>query len=78
MRQGRLEDEVDKSHVGQERVKLTWLNHVQLVISKSRDYDITIAFPLKCEIRQMCRYECNLVKNLLTYLGDRGRKMEDQ
>ena len=30
---------------------------------RSRDYDITIAFPLRCELRQTCRYECNLVKN---------------
>ena len=46
---------------------------MQSVICKSFDYDITIAFLLRYELRRTCkykyRYECSLVKNLLTYLG---------
>ena len=44
------------------------ISHMQLVICKSLDYDITIAFSLKYELRQTCRcrhkYESSLVKNL--------------
>ena len=43
----------------------------------SHDHDITIAFPLRRELRQTygCRYECSLVKNLPT-LWETGE--EDQ
>ena len=34
---------------------------------KSRDYNSTIFFLLRRELHQMCRYECNLVKNFSTY-----------
>ena len=78
MRRKRLEDKIDKSCVGRKRVKLTWLNHAQLVIYKSCDHDITIAFPLRCELHQTCRYKCSLIKNLSTHLGDWGRKPKDQ
>ena len=51
------------------KVKLTWQDHVQPVIYKSRDHDITIAFSFGRELRQTyrCRYEYNLVKNLPTH-----------
>ena len=60
-------DEVGKSRVGWVMVKLTWLDHMQPVIYKSRDCDITIAFSLRHKLRQTFKYECSLVKNLLTY-----------
>ena len=63
-RRERLEDEVDKSRIGQEKAKLMLLDHVQSMIYRSRDYNITIIFPLRRELRQMYRYECSLVKNL--------------
>ena len=37
-----LKDGVDKLHVSRLRVKLTWQDHVQLVIYKSCDHDIVI------------------------------------
>ena len=40
-RRGRLKDEVDKSRVSQESAKLTWLDHVHLVIYRSYDHNIT-------------------------------------
>ena len=47
------------------------ISHVQPVICKFLDHDITIAFPLRRELRQTYRYRyvCNLVKNLLIYWG---------
>ena len=39
---------------------------MQPMIYKSHNHDITIAFPFRRELRQMCKYECNLVKNLPT------------
>ena len=35
----------------------------------TRDHNITIAFPLRRELRRTCRcrYECSLVKNLPTH-----------
>ena len=44
------------------------ISHVQPVICRSLDHDITIAFPLRRELRRTyrCRYECSLVKNLPT------------
>ena len=45
-------DEVGKSRVGW----LTWLDHVQSVICKSRDDDITIVFPVRFELCQIYRY----------------------
>ena len=63
------------------RFKVTWQDHVQLVIYRSCDHDITIAFPLKRELRQTCRYryECNLVKNLPTYweIGEENRETKE-
>ena len=52
-----------------------WLDHVQLVIYKSHDHDIIIAFSLKHKLRQTCRYEYSLIKNLSTYweTGDENR-----
>ena len=55
-------NEVDKWREGW----LTWLDHVQPVICRSRNYDITIAFLFRRELCQTCRYECSLVKNLPT------------
>ena len=62
----------DKSRIGQERAKFAWLDHVQLVIYKLCDDNIRIAFLLRCKLCQTYRYkyECSLVKNLLTHLGD--------
>ena len=42
------------------------LDHVRFVIYKFRDHDITIVFPLRYKLRQICRYECSLVKNFPT------------
>ena len=78
IRREKLEDEVNESYVGQERVKLTWLDHVQSVIYRSRDHNITIAFPLRRKLRQTCKYECSLVKNIPTHLEDWGGKLKDQ
>ena len=54
---------------------------MQSVIYMSRVYDITIAFSLKRELRQTCRYkyECNLVKNLPTYweTGEENRETNE-
>ena len=60
---------ISKLYVGWVIVKLTWLDYVQPVICKSHDNDIIIAFPLKRELRQTCRYEYSLIKNLPTYWG---------
>ena len=64
--------------VGRKRAKLTWLDHMQPVIYRSYDHDIIIAFPLRHELRQTCRYECSLVKNLPTHLGDWKGKPGEQ
>ena len=47
------------------------ISHVQPVIYRSLNYDITIVFPLRRETRltYRYRYECNLIKNLLTHWG---------
>ena len=57
-------------------IKLMWLDHVEPVISKSRDHDITIAFPFRRELRRAyrCRYECSLVKNLPTQWRETGEE----
>ena len=49
---------------------------MQSVTYRSRDHDITIAFPLRRELRQTCRYEYNLVKNLPTHweTGEENRE----
>ena len=49
-------------------IKLTRLDHMEPVICRSHDHDITIASPLRRELRRAyrCRYECCLVKNLST------------
>ena len=43
------------------------ISYVQPVICRSLDHDITIAFPLRHDLRQTYRYryryECSLVKN---------------
>ena len=61
------------------KVKLTWQDHVQPVIYRSRDHDITITFPLRRELRRTCRYECNLVKNLPTHweTGEENRETNE-
>ena len=40
---------------------------MKYVIYKSHNHNITIAFPLRYKLRQMCKYEYSLLKNLLTY-----------
>ena len=62
-------NEVGKSRAGWVMINLTWLDHVEPVICRSRDYDITIVFPFRRELRRAyrCRYECSLVKNLSTH-----------
>ena len=65
----KIKEKVDKSCIGRMRIKLTWQDHVQYVIYKSNNYDITIAFSSRRKLRQTYRfnYECKLVKNLPTY-----------
>ena len=72
-------DEVDKSRIGWVIIKPTWLDHVQSVICRSCNHDITIAFPLWRELRQTCRYECSLVKNLPTHweTGKENREINE-
>ena len=57
------------------------ISHVQPVICRSLDHDITIAFPLRREPRRTYRYryECNLVKNLPTHwgTGEENRKTNE-
>ena len=60
-------DDVGKSCASWVMIKLSWLDQVEPVICRSRDHDITIAFLLRHELRQTCKYECSLVKNLLTH-----------
>ena len=54
---------------------------MQPVICKSRDHDITIAFPLEHELCRTyrCRYEYSLVKNLSTHLetGEENRETNE-
>ena len=51
------------------------------MICKSLNYDITIAFFLRRELREMykCKYECSLVKNLLTHweTGEENREINE-
>ena len=44
----------------------------------SHNHDITIAFPLRRELRRTygCKYECSLVKNLPTYWETGGENQE--
>ena len=60
-------------------IKLTWLDYVEPVICRSRDHDITIAISLGRELRQTFRYECSLVKNLLTHweIGEENRETNE-
>ena len=71
-KQKKLEDEVNKSRIVPERAKLTWLDHMQSVIYRSYNHNITIAFFLRHKLRQTyrCKYEYNLIKNLPTHLKD--------
>ena len=59
-------------------IKLTWLDHVKPVTYRFCDHDITIAFPLRRELRRAyrCKYECSLMKNLPTYwkTGEENRE----
>ena len=77
MRRGKLKDEVDKSRVVSKEAKLMWLDYVQSVIYRSCDHNFTIAFPLRHELPWTYRYECSLVKNLPTNVGDWREKPED-
>ena len=54
------------------------ISHVQPVICRSFDHNITIAFPLRRELRQTCRYryECSLVKTLPTHWGTEEENQE--
>ena len=66
-----------KDEVGKSRVSwLTWLDHVQPMIWRSRDHDITIAFPFRRKLHWIYRYECSLVKNLPTHWGTREENRE--
>ena len=67
-------DEVGRSRAGWVMIKLTWLDHVEPVICRSRDHNITIAFPLRRKLRRTCRYECSLVKNLPTQWRETGEE----
>ena len=69
-------DEVGKSRAGWVMIKLTWLDHVEPVICKSRDHDITIAFSLGRELRRTCKYKCSLVKNLPTHWETKEENQE--
>ena len=40
----RWKDEVGKSRTGWVRIKLTWLDHMEPVICKSRDHDTTASW----------------------------------
>ena len=44
-------DEVGKSRAGWVMIKLTWLDHVEPVICRSRDHDITIARSMRTSLR---------------------------
>ena len=63
------------------RIKLKWQDHVQPVIYRSRDHDITIIFPFRRKLRQIYRrkYEYNLVKNLPTHweTGEENRETNE-
>ena len=59
------------------------IGHMQPVICRPFDHDITIAFPLRRVLRQICkcryRYECSCVKNLPTHwgTGEENRKTNE-
>ena len=46
-------DEVGKSRAGWVMIKLTWLDHVEPVICKSRDHDITLVLILEWQKDQL-------------------------
>ena len=85
-RWGRSDNEAirRRAHSGDKEDEVeAWLDHVQPVICRSRDHDITIAFSLRREFRRTCRcryrYEYNLVKNLPTHwgTGEENRKTNE-
>ena len=72
-------NDVDKSCISRKKTKFTWLDHVQLMIYRSRNHDITIVFPFERELSWMCRHENSLVENLLTHweTGEEIRKTNE-
>ena len=65
-------------HVRFEDKRMEIISHMQTVIYRSLDHDITIAFPLRRELCQTYkyRYECSLIKNLSIHwkTGEKNRE----